>query len=177
MTDQTPSQKPGLRDQLVNALGQIDVIPPIAHRRAQADNVLAVLYREWPWLRAEAEELAEARQHLAAAYAQRDRLRQRMNTLADRWDLEGPPPGNQPLTELRNEISVAPFDPEGAMTVREYTERGRTLWAFRCWGTDTCDGWLGLGHHTQSSALAERERHVAEAHAGTSPAATEATDT
>jgi hypothetical protein len=106
----------------------------------------------------------EARQHAAAIAAQRDRLRQRMNTLADRWDLEGPPPGNRPLTELRAEISVAPFDPDGAMTVQEYTEHGRHLWAFRCWGTDTCDGWLGLGHHTQTSALLERERHVTEEH-------------
>lgn len=51
------------------------------------------------------------------------------------------------------------------MTVQEYTERGLRLWAFRCWGTDTCDGWLGLRHQTQASALRERERHVAEAHA------------
>jgi hypothetical protein len=116
-----------------------------------------------------------ARQSAAAIAAQRDRLRQRMNTLADRWDLEGPPPGNRPLTELRAEISVAPFDPDGAMTVQEYTERGRHLWAFRCWGTDTCDGWLGLGHHTQTSALTERERHVAEEHTAPAPAATEAT--
>jgi hypothetical protein len=56
------------------------------------------------------------------------------------------------------------------MAVREYAERGRRLWAFRCWGTETCDGWLGLGHHTQTAALAERERHVAEAHG--EPAAT-----
>lgn len=55
----TPSRRAGLRDELVNALGQITTIPPVAHRREQADNVLAVLYREWPWLRAEAEELAE----------------------------------------------------------------------------------------------------------------------
>lgn len=62
--------------------------------------------------------------------------------------------------------------PLDAMTVRDYTERGRTLWAFRCWGTDTCDGWLGLGHETQTSALAERERHVAEAHKEPEPPAT-----
>lgn len=105
-----------------------------------------------------------ARQHAAAIAAQRDRLRQRMNTLADRWD-NALAPDKPYARTLRNEISVAPFDPEGAMTVREYTERGRRLWAFRCWGTDTCDGWLGLGHHTQSSALIERERHVAEEHA------------
>ena len=237
MTDQpTPSRRAGLHDEIVNALGQIDTIPPVAHRRQQADNVLAVLYREWPWLRAEAEEAADpslharitaairntparypddiatavmaalkpeldrlhraeaelqqideadsaaaaagsyaeraetaererdvARQHAAMIAAQRDRLRQRMTALADRW--ETALAVDKPYARtLREQISCAPFDPDGAMTVQEYTERGRRLWAFRCWGTDTCDGWLGLGHHTQSSALAERERHVAEAH-------------
>lgn len=53
-----PSHRAGLRDQIVNALAQIDTVPPIAHRRAQADHVLEVLCREWPWLRAEAEETA-----------------------------------------------------------------------------------------------------------------------
>lgn len=52
------SARAGLRDEIVNALGQITTVPPIAHRRAQADNVLAVLYRAWPWLRAEAEDAA-----------------------------------------------------------------------------------------------------------------------
>ena len=58
MTDE-PSRRAGLHDQLVNALGQIDVIPPVAHRRAQADQVLALLYREWPWLRAAADDLPD----------------------------------------------------------------------------------------------------------------------
>ncbi|MGW2048617.1 hypothetical protein ACWCPF_26050 [Streptomyces sp. NPDC001858] len=105
-----------------------------------------------------------ARQHAAAISAQRDRLRQRMNALADRWD-HALAPDKPYARTLRDEISCAPFDPEGAMKVQEYRERGRRLWAFRCWGTDTCDGWLGLGHYTQSSALLERERHVAEEHA------------
>jgi hypothetical protein len=109
------------------------------------------------------DDLAEARQSAAAIAAQRDRLRQRMNTLADRWD-NALAPDKAYARTLRNEISCAPFDPDGAMTVQEYTERGRKLWVFRCWGTDTCDGWLGLGHHTQTSALVERERHVVEAH-------------
>jgi hypothetical protein len=122
------------------------------------------------------DQLAEARQHAAAIAAQRDRLRQRMNALADRWD-NALAPDKLYAQTLRNEISVAPFDPDGAMTVQEYTEHGRRLWAFRCWGTEACDGWLGLGHHTQSSALLERERHVAEEHAAPGPAATEATDT
>jgi len=171
----TPSRRPGLRDELVAALGQIDIIPPVAHRRQQADNVLKLLYQEWPWLRAEAEDLAEARQHAAAIAAQRDRLRQRMHALADPWD-HALAPDKAYARTLRAEISCAPFDPEGAMAVQEYTERGRRLWAFRCWGTDTCDGWLGLGHETQSSAKVEQERHVAEAHVEPGPAATQATD-
>lgn len=113
--------------------------------------------------------LAEAQQHTAAIAAQRDRLRQRMNNLADRWD-HALAPDKAYARTLRDEISVAPFDPDGAMAVREYTERGRHLWAFRCWGTETCDGWLGLGHHTQTSALVERERHAAEAHSTEEPA-------
>lgn len=60
----SPSRRAGLHDALVGALGQIPVIPPVAHRRAQADNVLALLYREWPWLRAEAEDApAEPQPH------------------------------------------------------------------------------------------------------------------
>lgn len=116
----------------------------------------------------------EARQAAATIAAQRDRLRQRMNNLAGRWD-HALAPDKPYARTLRNEISCDPFDPEGAMTVQEYTERGRRLWAFRCWGTDTCDGWLGLGHHTQTSALLERERHVAEEHVESGPAATQAT--
>ncbi|WCN06032.1 hypothetical protein [Streptomyces sp. M92] len=119
----------------------------------------------------------EARQHSATIAAQRDRLRQRMNALADRWDTALAP--DKPYARaLRAEISVAPFDPDGAMSVQEYREHGRILWAFRCWGTDTCDGWLGLGHRTETSALLERERHVADEHGeqpAAAPAATKAT--
>jgi hypothetical protein len=88
-----------------------------------------------------------------------------MNNLADRWE-HALAPDKPCARALRAEISVAPFDPDGAMTVQEYTERGRQLWAFRCWGAETCDGWLGLGlgHHTQTSALLERERHAVEEH-------------
>lgn len=52
----TPSRRAGLRAELVTALGRITTVPPVAHRQEQADHVLAVLYREWPWLRAEAED-------------------------------------------------------------------------------------------------------------------------
>lgn len=58
----TPSQRAALRDEIVKALGRITTVPPVAHRQEQADHVLAVLYREWPWLRAEAEDAEPADQ-------------------------------------------------------------------------------------------------------------------
>jgi hypothetical protein len=76
-TDQpSPSRRAGLRDEIVKALGRIKTIPPVAHRREQADHVLAVLYREWPWLRAEAEDaVLPATVDRAAVYAEvADRL-------------------------------------------------------------------------------------------------------
>ncbi|WP_329215163.1 hypothetical protein OG352_06185 [Streptomyces sp. NBC_01485] len=84
---------------------------PSQHHLGEADFVLAELRHELDAPaepRAEAEELAEARQHLANAYAQRDRLRIRMNALADRWDAALAPDKAYART-LRAEISVAPF--------------------------------------------------------------------
>lgn len=56
----TPSRRAGLYDEIVNALGNVIVAPPVEHRRQQADQVLALLYREWAWLRAEAEDAVAA---------------------------------------------------------------------------------------------------------------------
>lgn len=56
------------------------------------------------------------------------------------------------------------------LVVQPYrTDRGDPAWVFRCWGTDTCDGWLSLDHHTRQSAERARNRHVTEAHAGEQP--------
>lgn len=241
MTD-TPSRRSGLRDDLINALGQIPVIPPVAHRRQQADNVLTLLYREWPWLRAQAEDLAEgvdetpvygctidgkpaipilaseynqlvtdlaeaqaeverlradiascraqqwpqrlgraererdtARQHSAAIAAQRDRLRQRMNTLADRWD-NALAPDKAYARALRAEISVAPFHDTSTAVQAYRADDGNQKWAARCWGTDTCDGWLSLDHDTERWAETARDRHIAEDHTEPAPAATQAAE-
>lgn len=118
----------------------------------------------------------EARQHTAAIAAQRDRLRMRMNTLADRWD--NALAVDKPYAHtLRAEISVGPFEPDAAIAVKSYrADDGSQKWAARCWGTDTCDGWLSLDHDTQRWAEQARDRHVAEAHAAPAPAATQATD-
>lgn len=110
-----------------------------------------------------------ARQHAAAIAAQRDRLRQRMNNLADRWD-HALAPDKPYARTLRAEISVAPFEPEAALAVREYqAEDGSQKWAARCWGTETCDGWLSLDHDTEQWAETARDRHITEQHTEPTP--------
>jgi hypothetical protein len=110
MTDQTPSRRAGLRDDLARAIHRYDRDHllsrndiPSKHHRGEADAVLALLYREWPWLKAGAEELeqarAELRQHAEAesaaaaagsyalraerAEAQRDQLAALVRTFLD----------------------------------------------------------------------------------------------
>lgn len=68
-------------------------------------------------------------------------------------------------------------DPTGALVIEPYrNDRHENVWVFRCWGTDTCDGWLSLDHHSEQSAVRARDRHVAEEHGEPGPAATQATE-
>lgn len=78
MTDQpTPSRRAGLRDEIARAIHRYDHDHmlssndiPSGHHRGEADAVLTLLYREWPWLRAEAEDAAIERvRHLVTAAA------------------------------------------------------------------------------------------------------------
>jgi hypothetical protein len=62
-TEPTPSQRPGLRTDIARAIHRYDRERalsrndlPSKHHRGEADAVLTLLYREWPWLRAEAED-------------------------------------------------------------------------------------------------------------------------
>ncbi|MFM9616816.1 hypothetical protein ACKI14_02500 [Streptomyces turgidiscabies] len=77
----TPSQRPGLRDDIAQALaGHAGSKAFLAEGRewehtrtawyAHADAALTVLYREWPWLRATAEERDQAAALLAAITAE-----------------------------------------------------------------------------------------------------------
>lgn len=54
MTEQTPSRRAGLRDEIAAALEAADYSGTM-RRGDLADSVMPVLYRAWPWLRAEAE--------------------------------------------------------------------------------------------------------------------------
>jgi hypothetical protein len=63
MTDQTtPSRRAGLRDEITKALAErTSVLNEADHDElGTPDAVLTILYRQWPWLRAEAEEAASA---------------------------------------------------------------------------------------------------------------------
>lgn len=55
MTEQTPSRRAGLRDDIAAAIEAADYSGTM-RRGDLADSVMPVLYREWPWLRAEADE-------------------------------------------------------------------------------------------------------------------------
>lgn len=57
-------------------------------------------------------------------------------------------------------------EPHTGLVVQPYrNDRGENVWVFRCWGTDTCDGWLSLDHYSEQSATRARDRHAAEEHA------------
>ncbi|MDX2986413.1 ParB N-terminal domain-containing protein [Streptomyces caniscabiei] len=75
MTDTTdhPSRRAGLRDEIAAALEAADY--RLDMRRGDlADAIMPVLYREWPWLRAEAEDAASAVVPAADRAALRDRI-------------------------------------------------------------------------------------------------------
>lgn len=70
------------------------------------------------------------------------------------------------ITVAGKTVDPAPGEPHTGLVVEPYrADNGQQRWVFRCWGTDTCDGWLSLDHHTQQSARRARDRHAAEHHA------------
>jgi hypothetical protein len=57
------------------------------------------------------------------------------------------------------------------LVVQPYrNDRGKRAWVFRCWGTDTCDGWLSLDHTSEQSAARALTGHVEEFHSRKIPA-------
>ncbi|MDX2658278.1 hypothetical protein PV402_39520 [Streptomyces scabiei] len=93
MTDTTdhPSRRAGLRDEIARALEAADYRMDM-RRGDLADAVLPVLYREWPWLRAEAEDAASVVVPAADRAALRDRIAAALARLdAEKWGVEIPP--------------------------------------------------------------------------------------
>jgi hypothetical protein len=123
----TPSRRAGLRKEIAKAIHQYDYDNllsgndlPSKHHRGEADAVLALLYREWPWLRAEAEDAAATEATELATTA-------RITDLCDRWVKAGPPPlgtslarwWDRRLAELHNTIHPPAPETEQNTTTKE----------------------------------------------------------
>lgn len=82
-------------------------------------------------------------------------------------------PGLQVTTDAREWTATAATEatePHTGLVIQPYrNDRGEHVWVFRCWGSDSCDGWLSLDHTSQQSAERARDRHVAEEHAEAQP--------
>lgn len=82
---------------------------------------------------------------------------------------------DQPAPAAATQATDTPKEPRvpactTGLVVQPYrNDRGDPAWVFRCWGTDTCDGWLSLDHATRQSAERARDRHIAEEHATEPP--------
>jgi hypothetical protein len=70
--DDTPSRRASLRKEIARAIHRYDYDnllsgndTPSKHHHGEAEAVLALLYREWPWLRAEAEDAGEPCGHVS----------------------------------------------------------------------------------------------------------------
>jgi hypothetical protein len=66
--------------------------------------------------------------------------------------------------EAIRQMDADTTEPHTGLVVQPYRDHGEQKWVFRCWGTDTCDGYLSLDHQSQQSAERARDRHVAEDH-------------
>lgn len=87
---------------------------------------------------------------------------------------EQPGPAATEATEATHAEAVRQMDadtanPHTGLVVQPYRDHGKRQWVFRCWGTDTCDGWLSLDHFSKESAERARDRHVAEEHTRENP--------
>jgi len=67
-------------------------------------------------------------------------------------------------SEAVRQMDADTTQPHTGLVVQPYREHGVEKWVFRCWGTDTCDGWLSLDHTSEQSATRDRDRHVTEEH-------------
>jgi hypothetical protein len=63
------------------------------------------------------------------------------------------------------ESKAASLSAYSGLVVQPYrNDQGKSCWVFRCWGTDTCDGWLSLDHTGEQSAVRALTRHFEECH-------------
>lgn len=123
-----PSRRAGLRDEIAEALEAADYRMDM-RRGDLADSVMPVLYRAWPWLRAEAEEAtvlpatvdraAVLREAADSAYRIARRLddQQHDERAQGAWDVE-----NALRAELRRMAGETPTAAASAVVVRRATD-------------------------------------------------------
>jgi hypothetical protein len=66
--------------------------------------------------------------------------------------------------EAIRQMDADTTEPHTGLVVQPYRDHGEKRWVFRCWGTDTCDGYLSLDHYSQQAAERARDRHLVEDH-------------
>jgi hypothetical protein len=130
VTDTTdhPSRRAGLRDELRRAVCEAegfawdsDMLEPDEYGD-HADTVLAVLYREWPWLRAEAEDASAA----VVPAADRAALKTRITAAVQPLLMDTLP---KPIAAVRADevadavLSVLPAPADRAAVLRETADR------------------------------------------------------
>jgi hypothetical protein len=60
------------------------------------------------------------------------------------------------------DTDYAPYaEPE---VVQAQDSHNRPAWAWRCWGSATCEGWVGIDLYSEDAARAELARHIADEH-------------
>lgn len=84
-----------------------------------------------------------------------------------RTTADNPVTSEDAAAEAVRQMDADPAQPHAGLVVQPYDDHGAGRWVFRCWGTDTCDGWLSLDHYSQQSAERARDRHIAEEHTPT----------
>jgi len=87
--------------------------------------------------------------------------------LAQRHAPNRPDTSDGGAAEAVRQMDADPTQPHTGLVVQPYRDCGQQLWVFRCWGTDTCDGYLSLDHTSQQGAEQARDRHVTEEHTTT----------
>jgi len=53
--------------------------------------------------------------------------------------------------------------------VRCQDSQNRPAWAWRCWGSATCEGGVGIDLYSEEAARAELARHIADEHQEPTP--------
>lgn len=79
------------------------------------------------------------------------------------------PDGREDIVEKAREINRQMFDDPAIATTgvitASYTDRGKELWAVRCWGeVPGCDGLVSYGHESEAEADRMRALHIGSDH-------------